>query len=70
MSRAKWRQETRQMQFEDIYEKWSVKCLTQEEGAQPVRRMCDNVIRHLPRWMAVNGGMRYDSTALRVIYLS
>jgi hypothetical protein len=28
--------------------------------------MSDNVIRHLPEWMAVNGGMRYHFSALRV----
>jgi hypothetical protein len=32
--------------------------------------MSDNVIRHLPEWMAVNGGMRYHFSALRVSFVN
>lgn len=44
MSRAKWLQETRQMRFEDVYERWSVKRLTQEEAAQ-LLGVCERTFR-------------------------
>lgn len=44
MSRAKWLQETRQMRFEEVYEKWSVKRLSQEEGAQ-LLGVCERTFR-------------------------
>ncbi len=34
MSWTKWLQETRQMRFKEIYEKWTIKRLSQEEAAQ------------------------------------
>ena len=44
MSRAKWLQETRQMRFEEVYERWSVKRLTQEEAAQ-LLGVCERTFR-------------------------
>ncbi len=44
MSRAKWLQGTRQMRFEDVYEKWSIKRLTQEEAAQ-LLGVCERTFR-------------------------
>ena len=44
MSRTKWLQETRQMRFEEVYEKWAVKRLTQEEAAQ-LLGVCDRTFR-------------------------
>ncbi len=44
MSRTKWLQETRQMRFEEVYEKWAVKRLTQEEAAQ-LLGICDRTFR-------------------------
>lgn len=44
MNRAKWLQETRQMRFEDVYERWSVKQLTQSEAAQ-LLGVCERTFR-------------------------
>ena len=44
MSRARWLQETRQMRFEDVYERWSVKRLTQEEASQ-LLGVCERTFR-------------------------
>ena len=44
MGRAKWLQETRQMRFEEVYERWSVKRLTQEEAAQ-LLGVCERTFR-------------------------
>ena len=44
MSRARWLQETRQMRFEDVYERWYVKRLTQEEAAQ-LLGVCERTFR-------------------------
>ena len=44
MSRTKWLQETRQMRFEDAYERWTVKRLTQEEAAQ-LLGVCERTFR-------------------------
>ena len=44
MSRTKWLQETRQMRFENVYERWSVKRLTQEEAAQ-LLGVCERTFR-------------------------
>ncbi len=44
MSWAKWLQETRQMRIEEVYEKWSVKRLSQEEGVQ-LLGVCERTFR-------------------------
>ena len=44
MSRARWLQETRQMRFEDVYERWYVKRLRQEEAAQ-LLGVCERTFR-------------------------
>ena len=44
MSRSRWLQETRQMRFENVYERWSIKRLTQEEAAQ-LLGVCERTFR-------------------------
>ena len=44
MSRSRWLQETRQMRFENVYERWSFKRLTQEEAAQ-LLGVCERTFR-------------------------
>ena len=44
MSRTLWLEETKQMRFEEAYEGWQAKRLTQEEAAQ-LLGVCDRSFR-------------------------